>query len=170
MPGARLWPPTSCWTFSWQQPEPQSSKLYVYIYTSCILMHICMCIYICIYTYLYMSLYKHIIYTYRYTYIYIYTYILLWIKPRAVAGPRPPLCYAPLSRPAVSNPLSRILRGYDSTYYLKVALCRGGGCHKTPPSVTKRCREMAAQACYKPHVFDSLPYKHASISHNDQQC
>ena len=35
--------------------------------------------------------------------------------------------------------------------------CRGGVCRRTPPSVTNLCREMAAQACYKANVFDSLP-------------
>ena len=39
---------------------------------------------------------------------------------------RPPLFYKPLLRPAVSNPLSRIFRGYDKTYYLKAALCFWG--------------------------------------------
>ena len=43
-------------------------------------------------------------------------------KPRVVARPPPPLCYKPLSRPAVTNPSSRISRGYDSTYYRKEAL------------------------------------------------
>ena len=46
-------------------------------------------------------------------------------KPRVVAGPALPLCYKPFSRPAVSNPLSHSSRGYDSTYYLKGALCWG---------------------------------------------
>ena len=36
--------------------------------------------------------------------------------------------------------------------------CRGGVCRRTPPSVTNRGREIAAQACYKANVFDSLPY------------
>ena len=75
-------------------------------------------------------------------------------------GPLP--CCKPLSQPAVSNPLSGISRGYDSTYYLKVALCFGEfvaeGFVAKCPSVTNLCREMAAQVCYKPYVFDSLPY------------
>ena len=38
-----------------------------------------------------------------------------------------------------------------------LVVCRGGVCRKTPPSVTNLCRDMAAQACYKPIVFHSLP-------------
>ena len=41
--------------------------------------------------------------------------------------------------------------------------CRGGVCRKTPLSVTNLCREMAAQACYKANVFDSLPYMYKRI-------
>ena len=39
---------------------------------------------------------------------------------------RPPLRYKPLSRPAVSNPLSQKSRGYDYTCYLRVAIRFGG--------------------------------------------
>ena len=57
----------------------------------------------------------------------------------------------------------------NQTYYLKVALCTWGFvaegvCRKTPPSVTNLCREMAAQACYKAYVFDTLPYLHPCTS------
>ena len=38
-------------------------------------------------------------------------------------------------------------------------VCREGVCRRTPPSVTNLCRDMAAQACYKPNVFDHLPYE-----------
>ena len=31
-------------------------------------------------------------------------------------------------------------------------------CRRTPPSATHLCREMAAQACCKPNVVDSLAY------------
>ena len=41
--------------------------------------------------------------------------------------------------------------------------CRGGVCRRTPPSVTSLCREMAAQACYKANVFDSLPHKQMDV-------
>ena len=42
-----------------------------------------------------------------------------------------------------------LLRG--SALFLRV--CRGEVCRSTPPSVTNLCREMAAQACYKPNVL-----------------
>ena len=41
--------------------------------------------------------------------------------------------------------------------------CRGGVCRRTPPSVTNLCCEMAAQACCKANVFDSLPYVYIYI-------
>ena len=42
--------------------------------------------------------------------------------------------------------------------------CCGGVCRRTPLSVTNLCREMAAQACYKANVFDSLPYIYISYT------
>ena len=68
-------------------------------------------------------------------------------------GRAPALCYKPLSRALCYKPLSRA-----SVYSSLQGACRGGVCRRTPPSVTNLCREMAAQACYKANVFDSLPY------------
>ena len=76
----------------------------------------------------------------------------------------------PFSRPAGSNPLSWISRGDDLTHFLKVTLCFGGvvaeGFVANHLSVANLCREMAAQACYKPYVFDSLPYVYDCICIN----
>ena len=97
--------------------------------------------------------------------MYICIYVYMAVDQTLVLSRGPPaLRYKPLSRPAVSNPLSRISRGYDSTYYLRVGpcfwgVCRGGVCRRTPPSVTKLCREMAANASCKANVFGSLPYQ-----------
>ena len=81
----------------------------------------------------------------------------MWIKSPCRRG-TPPLCYKPLSRPAVSNPSWRISGGYDYTYYLRVALCfcefvAEGFFRKPPPSDTNLCHEMAAQACYNPMLL-----------------
>ena len=78
-------------------------------------------------------------------------------NPVLSRGPSP-LCCKPLSRPAVSNPLSRI-----SVAIIRLSILPQGSesrrvCRQIPPSVTNQCREMAAQACYKPYVFGSLPY------------
>ena len=43
------------------------------------------------------------------------------VDPDPVLSRGPPCC-KPLLRPAVTNPLSRISRGYAETYYRKVAL------------------------------------------------
>ena len=50
--------------------------------------------------------------------------------------------------------------------------CRGAVCRNTPPSVTvtRLCREMAAQASYKPYVFDSLPHIHMSLYRTHGTC
>ena len=120
--------------------------------------HLYMQIYIYLYVHVYVSytLCKYcVVHTGTCVYTRIYTYGS-GSKPCVVAGPLPPLCYEPLSRPAVTNPLSRIFCGNAALCFGGV--CRGGVCRKTPRSVTNLCREMAAEACYKPAVFDSLPY------------
>ena len=66
-----------------------------------------------------------------------------------VAVDQSPLCYKPLSHPAVSNPLSRISFGYDYTYYLKVALCFWG--------VVGRGLSQNIPVCYKPVSQNGRP-------------
>ena len=63
----------------------------------------CMCIYIYMYT---LSAYDMCIYTCT------DTHLGCGSNPVLSRGPRP-LCYKPLSRPAVSNHLSRVSRGYE---------------------------------------------------------
>ena len=41
--------------------------------------------------------------------------------------------------------------------------CRKGACRKTGDSASSLCCGMAAQACYKPSVFDSQPYEHCFL-------
>ena len=82
--------------------------------------------------------------------LYIY---MLWIKTRVVAGP-PPLLQTFVAGPLLQTLVANLCVEYCS---LQGACC-GGVCRRTPLSVTNLCREMAAQACYKASVFDSLPY------------
>ena len=63
------------------------------------------------------------------------THAWLWIKTRVVTGP-----------PSVTNLCRSSVQG----------TCRRGVCRRTPLSVTNPCREMAAHACCKANVFDSL--------------
>ena len=79
----------------------------------------------------------------------------LWIKTRVVAGP------PPLLQPFVAGPLLQTRVADLCVEYCSLpGACRGRLCRRTPPSVTNLCREMAAQACYKANVFDSLPREH----------
>ena len=87
------------------------------------------------------------------TYIYIYIYMWLWITTRVVAGP--PLCYKPF---VAGPPLQTLVADLCVEYRSVQGACRGGVCRSTPLSVTNRCREMAAQACYKANVFNFLAY------------
>ena len=66
----------------------------------------------------------------------------------------------PLLQTFVAGPLLQTLVADLCAEYCSLqGACRGGVCRRTPPSVTNLCREMAAQACYKANVFDSLPNK-----------
>ena len=71
--------------------------------------------------------------------------IWVWIKTPCCRGP-PPL-------------LQTLVADLCVEYCSLQGACRGGVCRRTPPSVTNLCREMAAQACYKANVVDSLPYE-----------
>ena len=65
----------------------------------------------------------------------------------------------PLLQTVVAGPLLQTLVADLCVEYCSLqGACRGGVCRRTPPSVANLCREMAAQACYKANVFDSLPY------------
>ena len=99
-------------------------------------------------------------------YIYIYTYICIYgcgSKAHVVAG-HP--CYKPLSRLAVSKPVSNPLHIALRYRFVFLGICRGGVCRRTTLSVTNLCCEMAAQACYTPNVLDSLPYVYMYIMAN----
>ena len=61
---------------------------------------------------------------------------------------------APLLQTFVAGPLLQTLVADLCVEYCSLQ----GACRRTPPSVTNLCREMAAQACYKANLFDSLPY------------
>ena len=72
-----------------------------------------------------------------------------------------PGCRGPplLLQTFVAGPLLQTLVADLCVEYCSLqGACRGGVCRRTPPSGTNLCREMAAQACYKANVFDSLPY------------
>ena len=69
-------------------------------------------------------------------------------------GAPPPLLQTFVAGALLQTLVADVCAEYCS---LQVA-CRGGVCRRTHPSVTDLCREMAAQACYKANVFDSLPY------------
>ena len=80
----------------------------------------------------------------------------LWLSLRPL-----PLCY----KPFVAGPLLQTLAADLCVEYCSLqGACRGGVCRRTPLSVANLCREMAAQACYKANVFDSLPYVRNSQS------
>ena len=70
--------------------------------------------------------------------------------------------------PFVAGPLLQTLVADLCVEYCSLQeACRGGVCRRTPPSVTNVCREMAAQACYKAKVFDSLPYMYTCVRIGD---
>ena len=71
-------------------------------------------------------------------------------KPRVVTGPPTTPCYIPLSRPVVTYLCRECLAQVCPTK----EPCRKGACRKPGDSVTNLCRGMAAEACYKPRVFD----------------
>ena len=85
-------------------------------------------------------------------YIYIYVYMAVDQNP-GCRGPSP-LLQTFVAGPLLQTLVADLCVGYCSLQ----GACRGGVCRRTPPSVTNLCREMAAQACYKANVFDSLPY------------
>ena len=82
-----------------------------------------------------------------------YLYIhVLWIKTLVVAGPPPSL------QTFVAGLLLQTLVADLCVEHCSLqSACRVGVCGRTPLSVTHLGREMAAQACYKANVFDSLP-------------
>ena len=90
--------------------------------------------------------------------IHTHVYTWQWIKTRVVAGP-PPL----LQSFVVGHLLQTLVADLCVEYCSLQGACRGGGCRRTPPSVTNLCREMAAQACCKANVFDSMPYTYMYI-------
>ena len=66
----------------------------------------------------------------------------------------------PLLQTFVAGPLLQTLVADLWVEYCSLqGACRGRVCSRTPPSVTNLCREMAALACYKANVFDSLLYR-----------
>ena len=70
----------------------------------------------------------------------------------------------PLLQTFVAGPLLQTLVADLCVEYCSLqGACRGGVCRRTPLSVTNLCCEMAAQACYKANVFDSLPYLHKPL-------
>ena len=82
-----------------------------------------------------------------------WTHIWVWIKT--------PCCRRapPLLQTFVAGPLLQTLVADLCVQYCgRQGACRGGVCRRTPPSVSNLCYEMAAQACYKAYVFDSLSY------------
>ena len=68
-------------------------------------------------------------------------------------GSAPPLLQTFVAGPLLQSLVADLCVEYCSLQ----GACRGRVCRRTPPSVTNLCREMAAQACNKANVFDSLP-------------
>ena len=91
--------------------------------------------------------------------------IRLWIKTRVVAGP-PSVANLCRGRPLLQTLVADLCVEYGSLQ----GACRGGVCRRTPPSVTNLCREMAAQACYKANVFDSLPKNYSYKQKRSSTC
>ena len=89
----------------------------------------------------------------KYISIHIYILTWLWIKTLVVGGP-PPLLQTFVAGPLLQTLVADLCVEYCSLQ----GACRGGVCRRTPLSATQLCREMAAQACYKANVFDSLPH------------
>ena len=98
-------------------------------------------------------------------------HIWLWIRTPVVSGPPPPSVTS-LRRGRLFQTLCRgflvamIINIVPPGKALYLGVCRGGVCRKTPPPVTNLCREMAAQACFKTYVFDSLPYMYTQQINN----
>ena len=107
--------------------------------------------------------------THKCTYTtYIYIHIILYMctvyiydcgsKPASSRG-SPPLLQTFVAGPLLQTLVADLCVEYCSLQEAS----RGGVCRRTPLSVTNLCREMAAQACYKANVFDSLPYMYICI-------
>ena len=97
------------------------------------------------------------------TYVYMHMYVYIYIHG---CGSQPVLSRGspPLLQTFVAGPLLQTLVADLCVEYCSLqGACRGGVCRGTPLSVTILCRKMAAQACYKANVFDSLPYMYASM-------
>ena len=71
----------------------------------------------------------------------------------------------PLLQTFVAGPLLQTLVADLCVEYCSLqGACRRAVCRRRPPCVTNLCREMAAQACYKANVLDSLPYGDSTIT------
>ena len=126
--------------------------------------HICMYIHMHVCKYIYIHMLE-CMYTYIRVHIYIYICICRCVH---VYGCGSKLWFSrgspPLLQTFVGGPLLQTLVADLCVEYCSLqGACRGGVCRRTPPSVTNLCREMAAQACYKANVFDSLPYLYIYI-------
>ena len=75
-------------------------------------------------------------------------------NPVMSRDPPHPLLHTPLSRPVVTYLCRECLAQVCPTK----EPCGKGACRKPGDSVTNPCRGTAAEACYKPRVFDSQPY------------
>ena len=85
--------------------------------------------------------------------VYVHTYMAVDQNPCCRGAP-PPLLQTFVAGPLLQTLVADLCVEYCSLQ----GACRRGVCRRTPVSVTNLCREMAAQACYKAYVFDSLPY------------
>ena len=115
-------------------------------------------------SYIYIYIYMHMcMYTCMCMYVYIYIYIWPWIKTLCCHGPSLPPSVTSLGRGLLFQTrcrgfLAAMVKHFTQSSALFSGGCRGGICRRTPLSATHLCREMAAQACYKPNVLDSVPH------------
>ena len=99
--------------------------------------------------------------SYIYIYIYVCIYRYVWYENIYGCGSKPVSSRGspPLLQAFVAGALLQTLVADLCVQYCSLqGACRGRVCRRTPPSVTNLCLKMAAQACYKANVFDSLPY------------
>ena len=88
--------------------------------------------------------------------LYIYMAVYMAVDQNPCCRGPPPLLQTFVAGPLLQTLVADICVEYCSL----PGAWRGGVCRRTPPSVTNLGREMAAQACYKANVFDSLPYEY----------